>query len=206
MKKVLLVILALLLAGCSSDIKLSAFSQELQAGPVTQVGFVQLPGSAYPIRHNMESVRSMNFAVLSNTALENAVKAKRKKWKWVYPANITAVNASVPEIFVVSKDALKEPLADSVKQVLAKVSSTLNTRYYFVIENISVKDVSSPQVPFTLVAGVCLQMWDFQEGKMVYRVRDTSRQVPYSGDDFKKKIEEALFYLFCEMVSPLPKN
>jgi hypothetical protein len=154
----------------------------------------------------MESVRSTNFPVLSNTALENAVKAKRKKWKWVYPANITAVNPSVPQIFVSGKDILKEQLADSTKQMLAKVAATLNTRYYFVIENISVKDVSSPQVPFTLVAGVCLQLWDFQEGKMVYRVRDTSRQVPYTGDDFKKKIEEALYDLFCEMISPLPKN
>ncbi len=206
MKRILFFLIPILLTGCASDLKLTVFDDELKTGSIEQIGFVQLPGSAYPIRHNMEKVRNINFIAISNAALENAVKIKRKKWKWVYPSNITAIDSSIPLFFVEQKDSHEKHIQDSVFKAFGKIYSLLSTRYYFVIENISVKDVSTPQTPFTLVAGVCIQMWDFKVGRMVYRIRGSSSPVPYGNDDFKKKIEDSLFDLFCDMIGPLPKT
>jgi hypothetical protein len=205
MKARFCLVLPLLFLGCASDLKLSAFSPELRTASLGQVGFIELPGSAYPIRHNLESVRTLNFPIFAGKALQDAA-AKRKKWKIVYPANILAVDPAMPAFFSERKAAYQYPLAEEQKGSLQKVYATLGTRYFLVIENISVKDMSTPQTPFMLVIGASLQMWDFKEGRMVYRARDVSRFVPYSGEDFRKKTEEALYDLFSEMISPLPKR
>jgi hypothetical protein len=92
------------------------------------------------------------------------------------------------------------------KAALEKLADALDTRYFFVLESASIKDVSSPQVPKSLIIGVCLQLWDFQTGELVFRAREVSRTVGYMDENFKKLLNEALYDLLADMISPLAKK
>lgn len=203
MKNTLLLTL-LILSACGSGIKLLVLDPALSTG-VGQAAVLQLPGSSYPIRHNLAGVRSMNFPVHGQKALLDAIASKRKEWRLSLPANLEAADPSLPARFAILKDA-PDKLTPEDRSAMATAAGTLGLRYVLLIESISIKDVSSPQLPMSLLVGAALQVWDFETGKIVFRSKGVSRTLSYQGDDFKSKLEEGLTDLFSDLLAPLPKK
>jgi hypothetical protein len=206
LKKTILLALPglLLLAGCASDLKLSAMEPELKGMTMTGAAVVQLKGSRYPMHHNIIALRGMDFPSMCMTALEKALAKKRKNWKIIPPSTVSAADPEIGEV-IPSDQAQFKSLAEYGATRMAKLAKVMETRYFLVIESIAVKDVSTPQAPANLVVGSCLQMWDFEKGRLLYRARSVSRPVNYAETDFDRKLEPALDDLFRELISPLPK-
>lgn len=206
LKKTLLPLLPLifLLAGCASDLKLSALEPELKGMTMTNAAVVQLKGSRYPMHHNIIALRGMDFPSLCMTALEKALAKKRKNWKIIPPSTVAAADPEIGEV-IPSDQAQFKSMADTGAARMAKLAGLMETKHFLVIESISIKDVSTPQAPANLVVGACLQMWDFEKGRLLYRARSVSRPVNYAETDFDRKLEPALEDLFRELISPLPK-
>ncbi|MFH0921033.1 MAG: hypothetical protein V1913_11810 [Fibrobacterota bacterium] len=198
--------LLLALAGCSTGLKLLALRADVgRGGRIDRYAILALPPSAYTRLHTVPAVRDVNFAQVSQKALEDVAARKRTNWKAAYPAASAGADSAALRILAARKDDLKK-LSGEEKAAVKKLADALETRYFFVLESASVKDVSSPQVPRSLVLGACLQLWDFQAGELVYRARETSRTVAYGDEDFRKRLDEALTDLFEGLISPLAKD
>ncbi|OGS36051.1 MAG: hypothetical protein A2293_05960 [Elusimicrobia bacterium RIFOXYB2_FULL_49_7] len=203
-KTALFLCLSLLLGGCASDLKLSAFDASVKNKPISQVVLLQLPGSSYPMHHNIVAVKTYDFPTLCINALEKVVQSKRKGWKLIPPSTAVAADPEISRLIPLDQQAQRD-LPPEVKEEMKKDGALLETCHFMAIEAISVKDVGTPQAPGLLVVGVCLQIWDFQEGKLVYRARNTTRPINYVEKDFTDKADDALFDLFRELLSPLPQ-
>jgi hypothetical protein len=196
--------LFLLFAGCASDLRLSAYDPGLKELDIQQAGLVQLKGARYPMHHSIAAVKNVDFPSLCLSALEKSLKKKRKLWKIIPPSTIAAADPDAGEYVPQDQQAFRD-LGAEEKARMSKTAALLENRLFFVIENISVKDASSPQAPAMMVVGACLALWDFEKGLLLYRARNVSRSINYSEADFMKKAEPALYDLFCELIAPLPK-
>lgn len=194
-----------LLLSCASDLRLMALDFSATQGKVVKTAILRLPSGAYPMFHNIHPLKTVQFPELALAALQEAVAARRKAWKVVYPANVDAADPGMAQVFVARKSNWRGVTPEETER-MQKLSSLLETRYCLVIESISLKDVSTPQAPANLVIGACLQMWDLQKGSPAYMVRGVSRTVYYGDENARKAVDEALADLFRDLLSPLPKN
>jgi hypothetical protein len=203
-KTAVLLALGLGFAGCGSNLRLTAYDPALKNPAVRQAGIVQLKGARYPMHHNIAPVKKVDFPSLCMTALEKSLEKKRKGWKIIPPSTITAADPDIGDFIPLDQRSMGSP--DSVSRGrMAKAAATLENRLFLVIENISVKNVSSPQAPAMMVVGACLDLWDFEKGRLLYRARNVSRSINYGDENFQKGLESALYDLFSELVSPLPR-
>jgi hypothetical protein len=205
MKILVILSFIIMLAGCASDLKLSAYKDSLRQEGVGKVAILQLSGAAYPGFHNVHALKNMNLAQYANKALVDVIIKKRKKWKVIHPSTVRAADTEIIALFSSRKNDYRNITPDDVEQI-QRLAGLLETRYFLVLENISIKDVSTPQVPTNLVIGACIQLWDFKAGSLVYRARSVSNTINYGEEDFKKQIDTPLFNLFHDLISPLPKH
>ena len=193
------------LTGCSSNLKLSVYKPEVKAGPIGKAGVVALDGSAYPMYHTIHALKNVNFAQLCEEALEEAIHSTRKNWKLIYPAAIQAASPDIAGICAVRKEMFQEATPDE-KAAMHSCAKLLETRYFFVIESIAIKDVSTPQVPASFVLGACVQLWDFEKGQVVFRARSVSSTMNYVKDELRKELKSPIADLLADLISPLPKE
>lgn len=206
LKSFYLFLILFLSVSCTTDMRISRLSPALNGAPLGSVALLRLSPSAFVMVQTVPAVRNKDFSSVAQQALETALTKKRKEWKIVNNANIVAMDPLFPDLMARVKDEAGKPLDSAVVKSMQLLKSQLGCRYLVLLESVSIKDASTAQTPGTLVCGCWIQLWDLEQGTMVYRARNISRPVSYVEKDFDSRLQDGLEDLFAEMVRPLPKS